>query len=349
MNFLIFLISVIFSFVFYFFYLISNNKNIFWYDFSSPVYFDSLSWSLIWESILFIILGVVFYIYFSDFSITNDERWLGEENIIEGELWTNIEKYFNKEKISNNLSIFFKNYLYYIGFIFLYFGIYLIYKSYSLDTFSYIILILNTVILVLFFITKKFFIFRDSIKINVILFSIYYLVFYINNFLYSITLFSLVDIINSVLILFSFLLVFYNDSKILNYKKLDNSLLIYFFIFIFVFLWFSSWCFLDNYFYTFKLSFILAVVATLLNISIYLWFLKIKFFENNLVILRVISFIFWYIASVIWVIYFIKYGFNILLFLFLIYFIFFNFIIHNKYENYISFFFSNSIIVFLIY
>lgn len=351
MNFLMFLISVIFSFVFYFFYLISNNKNIFWYDFSSPAYFDSLSWNLVWESVLFIILGVVFYIYFSDFSIKNDEKLLEEDidDILEWDIWNNIERYINKEKILNKLSIFFKNYLYYIWFIFLYFGIYLIYKSYSLDTFSYIILLLNIIILALFFITKKFFIFRDSIKINVILFSIYYLVFYINNFLNSITIFPLVDIINSFLLLFSFLLVFYNDSKILNYKKLDNSLLIYFFLYIFIFLWFTIWCFLNNFLYDFKISFILAIVATLLNISIYFWFLKIKFFKNNLVILRVVSFVFWYIVSIIWIIYFLRYGFNILLFISLIYFIVFNFIIHNKYENYISFFFSNSIIVFLIY
>ena len=159
MNFLIFLVSVIFSLVFYFFYLVSNNKNIFWFDFSSPTYFFPLSWSLIYESILFVVLWVFFYLFFSDFSFKKKEnKDFLEQDLDFEDLTKNnfFEKYIDKKKLYKNTWLFFKNYLYYIGFIFIYLSIYFIYKSYTLDTFSYVILFLNIFVLLAFFISNKF-------------------------------------------------------------------------------------------------------------------------------------------------------------------------------------------------
>lgn len=349
MNLLIFLVSVFYYLIFFFFYLVSYNKNLFWYNFSWNVHFDSLSWNLIFEAIFFVILGTIFYLFFSDFSFKKSEKNDFKEAFREWKILTKFDNYVDKVKIYNFLSVFFKNYLYYIWFVFIYLSIYFIYKSYSVESFSYIIFLLNLVVLVWFFISNKFFIFRDFIKINVILFSIYYFVFYLTSFFEHSILFPFIDIINSIFVLISFLLVFYNDSEILNYKKLDNSLLIYFFIFIFTFLSFSFYSILNTNLFEINTSFILSIISFILSVLVYFLFLKIKFFVNNKVILRIISFLFWYLSSIIMMIYFIKYSFNIVLFLIMIYFIIFNFNIHNKYENYISFFFSNLILVFLIY
>ncbi len=65
MAFIIFIISIVFSFIFYIFYLWANSKSLFWYELSFNGYFSTLSFSPIIDSIIFIILWVFFYMYFS--------------------------------------------------------------------------------------------------------------------------------------------------------------------------------------------------------------------------------------------------------------------------------------------
>ena len=348
MNLLIFLVSIFFSFIFYFFYLVSNNRSFLWYNFSSPVYFESLSWSLVIESVFFIVIGILFYLFFSDFSIKKDKDIELDSDDYLSDIFEQ-NSYISFHKVWKYLSIFFKKYLYYFWFIFLYLGVYFIYKSFELENFSYIVFFVNIIVLTLFFVSNKFFIFRDFIKINVILFSVFYLVFYLSNFFFKITVFPIIDILNSLFVLSSFLLVFYNDSKILNFKKLDNSLLIYFFVFIFTFFSFSVYSFLNEYIWNYNISSLLSVIWTLLSIFSYFLFTKIDFFKNNIVTLRIVSFVFAYISVLLAIYYILSFGFNILMFLILCYFIVFLFNTHNKFQNYISFFFSNLIIVFLIF
>lgn len=71
MRFLLFLVSLIFSFIFYSFYLLSSWKSFFWENINYEYYFDSLSWNLLIESIVFLFFWVVFLFSFTSYK-TND-------------------------------------------------------------------------------------------------------------------------------------------------------------------------------------------------------------------------------------------------------------------------------------
>ena len=334
MNFLIFFISLIFSGIFYFFYSISNFWKFLGIDFSNSLYFESLSSNLIIESISFIIIWIIFYIYFTDFSFSKK---------IEEEKQIKLSK-IDKNLILEKTKIFIKKYLYYFGFVFLYLGIYFIYKSFGNYDFSYLILLINFIFFSLFFINSRFSLFRDFIKINTILFSLYYLFYYSYLFFNQIHNFVLVDFINSLFLLSSFILILYNDKKLLNQKKFDEIIIAYFSLFLFVF--FSFYIYVFD---VFSLSYILFFVSFLLSALIYFFFTKISFLSQNISLLRWISFIFSYISiiSAFYILIFL--GFNFLVFLILCYLIYFNILVHRKFENYISFLFANIWVVFIIY
>jgi hypothetical protein len=352
MNLLIFLVSVIFYLIFYFFYIASNNKNIFGYDFSSDIYFSSLSWNLIVESILFIILWVSFYMYFSDFSFKKEVKpdlWDESIGIKENSSKSYSKYILCKKVIISFLLNFFREYLYYIWFIFFYLSIFIIFKSFDISSFSYVILFINILVLVAFFLTGKFFIFRDFIKVNTIIFSIYYVFVYLFNFTTQNLGFFVLDIINSIFILIFFILTFYNDKNILNKKQIDNSLLFYFFLYIFLFLSYIVWIFISKQYFNLNLLLIIFYSSLFLNILMYFYLSKVEFFKENKVFIRIISFLFWYIASIFAIIYSIKYSLDFKMGASLIYLIIFNFFVHKKFENYISFFTSNLLTSFIIY
>jgi len=352
MNLLIFLVSVIFYLIFYFFYIASNNKNIFGYNFSSDIYFSSLSWNLIIESILFIVLWVSFYMYFSDFSFKKERKLdLWDKNIEIKESSSKLHnKYFlDKKKITSFLLSFFRKYLYYIWFILFYLSIFIIFKSFDISSFSYVVLFINILVLLAFFLTGKFFIFRDFIKINTIIFSIYYVFIYLFNFVTQNLGFFVLDIINSIFILIFFILTFYNDKNILKKKQIDNSLLFYFFLYVFLFLIYIVRVFISKQYFALNLLSIIFYSSLFLNIFMYFYLSKVEFFKENKVFIRVISFLFWYIASIFAMIYFINYSLDFKILGCLIYLIVFNFFVHKKFENYISFFISNVLTSFIIY
>jgi hypothetical protein len=352
MNLLIFLVSVIFYLIFYFFYIASNNKNIFGYDFSSDIYFSSLSWNLIVESILFIILWVSFYMYFSDFSFKKEVKpdlWDESIGVKENSSKSYSKYILCKKVIVSFLLNFFREYLYYIWFIFFYLSIFIIFKSFDISSFSYVILFINILVLVAFFLTGKFFIFRDFIKVNTIIFSIYYVFVYLFNFTTQNLGFFVLDIINSIFILIFFILTFYNDKNILNKKQIDNSLLFYFFLYIFLFLSYIVWIFISKQYFNLNLLLIIFYSSLFLNILMYFYLSKVEFFKENKVFIRIISFLFWYIASIFAIIYSIKYSLDFKMGASLIYLIIFNFFVHKKFENYISFFTSNLLTSFIIY
>jgi hypothetical protein len=351
MNLLIFLISIIFYLVFYFFYIVNNNKNIFNYTFSSwDIYFSSLSWSLIIEAIGFVILWIVFFIYFSDFSLKR-KIYLWNKNIKIKENNDNLsKKYFlDRKKITSFLSIFFKEYLYYIWFISFYLSIFIIFKSFDISNFSYVIMFINILVLIAFFLTGKFFIFRDFIKINTIIFSIYYVFIYLFYFATQNLWFFAIDIMNSIFILILFLLTFYDNKNGINKKEIDKPLLFYFFLYIFLFLSYIVWVFINKYSFPINIYLIIFYSSLVLNIFMYFYLSKIKLFKKNKIFIRVISFLFWYVSSIFAMMYLIEYWLNFKILFFLVYLIIFNFFIHNKFENYISFLFSNLLITFIIY
>lgn len=224
MWFLLFIVSVIFYIVFYFLYLSANNKSFLFYDFSWNFYFPSLSWNLIIESFLFIALGIIFYIYFSDlFSRKDNTDKIKEEDI------NDIKK---ESIIFNSLLGFFKKYAFTIFFT----------------------LVISTII-------------------------IYF-----------------------------------------SYNFLSKQIIFYLF---YIFLLFS--------------------------VLVYFYLTSLDFFKNYILKLRVISIFFSYFSILFWFLYLIILGPSWGLILSLFYLCFFNFYIHNKFENYISFFIWIFTLNFLVY
>jgi len=172
----------------------------------------------------FFIIWFFLYFYFLDISFnntTNKKKW-GIDTVL-------LKKIF---------SSFFKKYLYYIWLSLFYVGLYLVIYNYWFTDFSYIIFFINIIVLVLFFIKHKLAIFRDFIKINIILFSIYYLFLFILFFINWNDFFNLYDLINGFTIFIFFLLSFYTDKKILKKEKSDKAVVFYFFLYTFLLFWF---------------------------------------------------------------------------------------------------------------
>jgi len=69
MNYLLFFITSIFSFIFFIFYKLNSWDNFFWYSLNSGKNFSSLSGNLIIESMAFLILAIFLFIYFSNNSL----------------------------------------------------------------------------------------------------------------------------------------------------------------------------------------------------------------------------------------------------------------------------------------
>lgn len=74
MRLLLFLLSLIFSFIFYSFYLLSVWKSFFWNDINYKYFFDSISPSLLIESIVFLILWIIFLFSFTSYKSKIDNK-----------------------------------------------------------------------------------------------------------------------------------------------------------------------------------------------------------------------------------------------------------------------------------
>jgi hypothetical protein len=77
MRFLLFFISLIFSLIFYVFYLLSRQENIFWEKILSVGNIVWISWNLFIESVVFIIIWIIFIILFSPLS--QDKKVVNKE------------------------------------------------------------------------------------------------------------------------------------------------------------------------------------------------------------------------------------------------------------------------------
>jgi len=311
MNILLLLISLIFWVIFYSFYLLEEEGT----------YLVSLSWNLIIETIIFFIIWFFLFFSFSNFSFEEKNKSIPKKYKLN----------INFNVLLKLIQLFVKKYLYYIWIIFLYVSFYIILKYYWYTNFSYFILFLNIVVLLLFFITNKFLLFRDFIKINTIIFSLYYIiVFVISLFFHPIFLWK-IDTLNTILVFSFFILTFYNDKNLLNNKKSDLALTWNFFIYSFLFLIY----YLKNYIWNIALS--IEVVSIFLFSFIYFFITKINFFKNNVKLLKVISILISYISifSAFYLLSINEYVFISLLNIF--YIAIFNVFIHYKYQNYISF------------
>ena len=326
MGILLFLVSALFSFIFYNFYLMTNGRSFFGWWNSEAIFLDSFFWNIAIEASVFLVLGVFLLYSFSRFRVI----WAQKASIS----WWDVK---------TTGKIFFRDYLYYIGFLLFYTSIYLIFKNYDIINFWFFVLFINIIILALFLLTNKFFIFKDFIKINTILFSLAYIWSYIYIFLTGNNFFTFVDLLNSCFILAFFLLSISWDRYILKSSDSDKWLLIYLFIYGFLFISFYLHYFIES------VSFIFSLISFLFFLGIFLWAIKIRFFQSSRRLLKYLGLIFLYVSCIFWLVYTLWAGLNIFIFLIIAYGIAFNLDVHNKYQNYISLFFAFLGGFFLIY
>ena len=138
MNLLLFLISLIFSFIFYCFHNLSILGNFLWDRRYAYLNFtqSSLTWNILMESLVFLAIGFIFFLLFSSF--------------FERKQQINTTPY-----LKNWLKKNFKIILYYTGFILFYVSISMILKKLNFN-FAYIILFINVLIITTFFISRDF-------------------------------------------------------------------------------------------------------------------------------------------------------------------------------------------------
>jgi hypothetical protein len=77
MRFLLFFISFLFSLIFYIFYLLSKWENIFWEEILNVGSIVWISWNLLIESIIFIVIWIIFIILFSP--LNQDRKTINKE------------------------------------------------------------------------------------------------------------------------------------------------------------------------------------------------------------------------------------------------------------------------------
>lgn len=322
MGFLLFIISIIFSTIFYLFYDLSNSGTFIKDDRFLSQYFSSISWNLIIETLIFTVLWCVFLFLFSNFfQLTVEKRD-----------YSTLKNFFK-----NN----FKTLLYYIWFVLFYSSLYIILRDFSFD-FSYIILTVNIIILLIYFSIKNLFIISDLLKVNTIIFSTIYIFLYINLFLWNLYNFIFIDYINSLLIFSSFFITLYRE-KVINKKSSDSWFLIHFFLYLFAFITF----YFSKFFWS--LSLLFTIFSFLINFYIFHFLKKIDFFKNNNLTLKVIWVVFSYMWIISWIYYLQLIWLNYIVVFIIIYLAVFNFKIHKLYENYTSFFLSSLWIIYILF
>jgi hypothetical protein len=326
MKYILSFVTFIFSSIFYFFSVINTSSNK-WEALDKGKFYNlETLWDLKILSIVFLAIWVFFLFYFSDFSNLKPKE----------------TKKFDFKQIPKYTVSFFKNYVYYIWIILFYTAIFFILKDFSFFKSDVFIFILNLLIIFLFFLNNKFFIFKDFIKINTIIFSLFYIWFYIYFSYLWINKFSLLDLFNQVSIICFFLLTIYNDKILLKKDYADTPLIFYFFVYIFWFLYFYlKWLWLG-----FSM---ISYIWFFLSVFIYYFLVKIPFFSKNIFTLKVLSILFLYVSTISSIIFNLKIGVSIPMLFIILYSFVFNFIVHDRYGNYISLFFSISSLAFFIF
>lgn len=357
MRFLFLLISLLYSYIFYCFHTLFLKKDIFWKEIKNSLY-DILevsiyqNWFIKWDKetviiqsifwinlinvIFFFLIWIWLFVFFWWKKFKKEVK--KEEEILE----KNSKINFSKEKFI----LFIKNFSHYIWFILFYLSIYFISRSFWKIHFWYLIFIINLVVYLFFYFSKYSKTAFNFFRINSILFSSIYVFFYLYIIISKNNFFQIIDFINSFIIIGTFPVYVYFDRKINKQHHVNNSIITHFSIYIFwVFLFYLNLIF-ENAF-VFWISIILSIFG-------YLWFNifpKFKIFKWNKYILKYTWIIFSYIWSVFWVIFLFQ-DFSVLSLIIiwiLIFQIYYNFLIHNKYSNYISYILSIFLSIFLIY
>lgn len=83
MKFLLFFVSLIFSYIFYIFYNLTKWKNYLWNIIQNPVNLSSFSWNLLIESFIFLLIWIIFLYFFSDLKVWWKEKtWVYKNEVM---------------------------------------------------------------------------------------------------------------------------------------------------------------------------------------------------------------------------------------------------------------------------
>lgn len=304
MAFLLLLISVLFVIIFSFFSASQNSlESLIWFQGNS--FFPLIFWGL-W---------CFWFLYFFCMRGAWEEKERSSIDLVQAR---------------KALFWFLKRNLYFIAFWLLYFGLYFIlWPSLAYD-FWYFILIVSMLILFAFFLSERFILFRDLIKINTLLFSLYYIFWYIYILITWDNYFSAIDLLNQILIVIFFILNIYYDTSLLQ-EKIYDAVLVWYAI---------SYTFLFLVFYSSQAN------IWVLTGAIYIWFwaslllrniVHLSFFRSNKAIIKVFSILMGYLSLLSVMLYFAIEDFQFIMWGIMTYLIFDTLITHIKYQNYLSF------------
>jgi hypothetical protein len=329
MRFFLFWLCLIFSGIFYLFSRVSWNTSLWFLNLHNA----SLSGNLLFETGIFFSIGIVLFWYFSPSSqVFNDQNEQQEKEPL---------FQFDIYEIFIHLRSFLTKHVYYLGFIFFYFAVYLLFSASSWNIFSYGIFFLNIIFFVLFFLTDKFFILRDFLKINTIIFSCIYIFFYFGSFLGIKSPLQTIDFINTICIIFLFLSLWYRKA-LEEKKQIDMTLLMYFCLYVLM----------SGVFYIYIIfgSILMSYSLVAFTIGIILFYIPGYFpiLSKSSKILRYISLVLLYSVLISSGLYTILYGLFFIPLATLLVWGVFHYATHYHYENYISFFVSFFHVFFLV-
>lgn len=159
-----------------------------------------------------------------------------------------------------NIVFFLRKFSYYIGFVLFYLSLYLISLSFEFLNFSVFILLLNIIIFIFYFFSHFSEISRNFLRINSVIFSLFYGVNYFFIILSDNNYFNYIDLLNGFLILCIFPILLYYEKNLLKKQNFDHSLLVHFSLYIFSFILFYFYYYLFHQ----NLLFWMSVISTLL-------------------------------------------------------------------------------------
>lgn len=326
------------SYIFLFIWAIYSSIFLFFYK-SWNTYFSSFSFSLLLEIVIYLFAG--FILFFSFLNINTKKKSSNNSN--------------TKELIKPNFVLdkkqiiqIIQKFSYYIWFLLFYISLFIFAKFngfYEID-FSYFIIIINILIIIFFFLSNKNNLSFDFLKINTHIFSFFYIIilFWIfitwNNNLW------IIDFINNLLIIISFIFSLYFNKNKQIYEGINLS---YFSLYTFIILIFYINFYLLSYFWMSDLLFSIWTISVIFSYFIFEYFPKFKIFAKNIILFRLLGIVFLYFWIFLEILYLLLNPLSIVVVTTLIFSIFFNYYIHKKLENYLSFIIAISSFLFIFY
>jgi len=320
MRILLFLLCFCFSGIFFFFSKADN-----WIS-----QLDSIFFSPIIVALFFFFFGITCFLYFSPTKPISLNQWPTESLL-------------NIPKIREILHLFVTKYMYYIGIALFYIALYFVFLSFGgwAKYFPYLLLVLNIGVILLFFITHKFSILRDILKINTITFSCFYILYYTLSLLTGAAFFISIDLVNTTFIfLLFFLLFFFETPKEKRYIS-DPIVTLYFVLYTFIV------CLFYGSFFISSLLLWMSFWTAILGLLVFYVPESLHFFRNSLKLLRSIGVIFTCCSLSFSFLYIYAEGLSFFSVFIIVVLSIFNGRIHFLYQNYLSLFFSYFAIFFL--